>query len=152
MYELMRLPMAQAEKIVQEQQNQTKKMERIAIPGNVVTSVFIIAALSFRNPKNAWIFMLIFGVGTGLIGTVLLLRMCSKKKKNLRLVEAGQAQYAVLKELPLDEPVEFKTVEGGKLEKTFAKDAYSKYQGEVIFVWIPETGGCYLYESNVIAK
>lgn len=152
MYELMRLPMAQAEKIVQEQQNQTKKMERIAIPGNVVTSVFIIAALSFRNPKNAWIFMLIFGVGTGLIGTVLLLRMCSKKKKNLRLVEAGQAQYAVLKELPLDEPVEFKTVEGGKLEKTFAKDTYSKYQGEVIFVWIPETGWCHLYESNVIVK
>ncbi|MCI6060441.1 MAG: hypothetical protein MR729_04705 [Dorea sp.] len=152
MYELMRLPMAQAEKIVQEQQNQTKKMERITIPGNVVTSVFLIAAMSFRNPKNTWIFILIFGIGTGLIGTVLLLRMCSKTKKNLSLVEAGQAQYTVLKELPLDEPVEFKTVDGGKVEKTFAKDTYSKYQGEVIFVCIPETGWCHLYESNVIVK
>lgn len=124
MYELTRVSSAQAEKIVWEYRNQTKKMEWITIPGNIVTSLFILASMSFRNPKNAWIFVLIFGIGTGLIGTTLLLRMYSNTKKNLKLIEAGQARYAVLNELPLEEPIIYTTFDGEKVERTFAEDTY----------------------------
>lgn len=139
-YTLERLPVAWAARFVQLKKEKIKKKLRIVIPVNLIQSLVFIIVMSSMNPKNTWIFLLIFGVGTGGLGSWALTRVWHRDDSGLELIEKGKAQYAVIENLSFSMPVEFTTEEGEKITQTFAKDSCPECEGEkACVVYVPET-------------